>query len=262
MRKPDDELKLDINEIFGASETVLETTPLEAALIPLVGGVPAGTEIKFNDLSNTPIAEPVVLTVKSKHTTDFDHMMSSAEAITPEVAVQASEKPNDVPLESEPSSMILKPGTSGRSSDPKDLFLAYDYFREVFLDELKDSAGPRKTTVMLVKTFEVAREKHPEIFRNANWDANGNLLEDGSLNIQKIIDNKSALDPKQADITLDSALLSLLSLRLQAVEKGLGPDYAVKIKIRLKKWTDEESQKSGYGKNDPKILRRLGNYLL
>jgi hypothetical protein len=262
MRKPDDELKLDINEIFGASETVPEPNSLEAVLAPLVGGVPAGTEIKFNDLSNTPVAEPVVLTVKSKHATDFDHMMSSAETAAPEVATQAAEKTKDVPSESEPSSIILKPGTSGRSSDPKDFFLAYDYFREVFLEELKDSAGPRKTAVMLVKTFEAAREKHPEIFRNANWDANGNLLEDGSLNIQKIMDNKSALDSKQADITLDSALLSLLNLRLQAVEKGLGPDYAAKIKTRLKRWTDEESQKNGYGKNDPKVLRRLGNYLL
>src|SRR6202044_104857 len=113
-------------------------------------------------------------------------------------------------------SIIIKPGTTGRSSEPQDLFIAFDQFRQIFMEELKDLAGPRKTGVMLVKTFEAAREKHQEVFRNANWDAGGNLLEDGSLNVQKMLDNKNALDQKQADIILDTALSFLLSLRLQA----------------------------------------------
>ncbi|HXL73578.1 MAG TPA: hypothetical protein VN963_08145 [bacterium] len=129
------------------------------------------------------------------------------------------------------------------------------------MEELKDSVGLKKTCGMLVKTFEDARQKFPDVFRNANWNTGGNLLEDGSLNVSRMLENRSALDTKQADMILDTALNSLLNLRLQAIEKGLGADAAHIIKERLKKWADEGSQKEGFGIHDPKILKRLGDYL-
>lgn len=277
MRKPDDELKLGIDEIFGddwtkaskpTSETPMSDPPASSAASE---EVPSGQEIKFNDFSNTPVVEPIVITVKSKMSNTFSAEDGEA-PFEPEIKLNQSETINNQVEENDPTvvvrpgmntpSIIVKPGTTGRASEPQDLFVAFDQFRQIFLDELKDSVGARKTCVMLVKTFETAREKHSEIFKNANWDASGNLLEDGSLNVQRMLDNKNLLDPKQADIILDTALVFLLNLRLQAIEKGLGEEASNKIRVHLKKWADEASQNDGYGKDDPKILRRLSNYLL
>jgi hypothetical protein len=267
MRKPDEELKLNIDEIFGADWAAgPESQTADVSIAPAELQVPeenhTPADIKFNDLSNKPTVEPMVLVVKSNNNA-FALPVDSVK--TEPAAVESSalvEKTEGEPAEAEAPSIIVKAGTTGTGSEPQDFFIAYDHFREIFLEELKDSVGPKKTCVMLVKTFEAAREKHPEVFRNANWDAEGNLLEDGSLNPQRMLDNKSLLDQKQAEIILDTALALLLNFRLQAVEKGLGSEFSTRIRIHLKKWAYEESQKDGYGKNNPKILRRLNNYLL
>lgn len=267
MRKPDEELKLNIDEIFGAdwvagseSQTAdLSMAPVESQLSEENKTNP---DIKFNDLSNKPPVEPMVLVVKSSNN-GFNFPADSDKTGTTEAKTNAfAEKTDGELAEAEPPSLIVKAGTTGTISEPQDFFIAYDHFREIFLEELKDSVGPKKTCVMLVKTFEAAREKHPEVFRNANWDANGNLLEDGSLNALRMLDNKNALDQKQAEIILDTALALLLNFRLQAVEKGLGSEFSTRIRTHLKTWAYEESQKDGYGKNNPQILRRLSNYLL
>jgi hypothetical protein len=269
MRKPDDELKLDITEIFGDDWTKETASP--QAEVPLPPAEPEAKEevlpdsdIKFNDLSSAPVVEPMVLSVKSGHSSDFDFMMASAASTPPGNKTDSVNVINENQVENLESSMIVKAGTSAKSSAtvPEDFFSAYDRFREIFMEELKDLAGTRKINVMLVKTFEAAREKYPEVFHNANWDTDGNLLDDGSLNTHRMLTNKSALDEKQADIILDTALVSLLNLRLQAVEKGLGSEYSTRIRARLKNWLSDAIQKNGLGKDDPKILRRLSNYLL
>ena len=267
MRKSDEELKLNIDEIFGADWAAGPESPtadLSAAPaeLQLSEENKTNSDIKFNDLPNQPTVEPMVLVVKSSNNA-FGLPVDSAKTEPAEVKPNPpAEKTEGEPTAGESPSIIVKAGTTGTGFEPQDFFIAYDHFREMFLEELKDSVGPKKTCVMLVKTFEAAREKHPEVFRNANWGADGNLLEDGSLNVQKMLDNKSLLDPKQAEIILDAALVLLLNFRLQAVAKGLGYEFSARIRIRLKKWADEESKKDGYGKNNPKILRRLSNYLL
>jgi hypothetical protein len=115
---------------------------------------------------------------------------------------------------------------------------------------------------MLVRTFELAREKYPEIFRNANWDESGNLLEDGSLDPKRVVLNKGSLEPAQADMILDTALITLLNLRLQSIEKGLGVDVRNKTRSRMKKWLAEEIQTAGNQSRDPTPLKRLNHYLL
>jgi hypothetical protein len=267
MRKPDEELKLNIDEIFGADWAAGSESPTaDLSIAPVESQLSEENEtdsdIKFNDLSNKPTVEPMVLVVNSNNNA-FRFPVDSVKTESAEVKPSAlAEKTAGEPTESELPSIIVKAGTTGTISEPQDFFTAYDHFREIFMEELKDSVGPKKTCVMLVKTFEAAREKHPEVFRNANWDASGNLLEDGSLNPERMLDNKSLLDQKQAEIILDTALALLLNFRLQAVAKGLGPEFSTRIRTHLKKWAYEESQKDGYGKNNPKILRRLSNYLL
>jgi hypothetical protein len=284
MRKADDDLKLNISEIFGddwakeseptkndvppppAEPEAPPPAPTEAPLPPVepeaLQEIPAASEIKFNDSSEKPpVAEPMVINMQTGSSGGYD-LMDSTSSAAPEAVGETEDIAAGEPFEEQASSLIRRAGTSSKNPLPHDFFIAYDQFRQIFLDELKDLAGARKTNVMLVKTFEASREKYPAVFRNANWDTDGNLLEDGSLNPQRMLDNKSALDQKQAEIILDTALISLLNLRLLAVEKGLGTEYSVKIRTRMKKWLAEEIEKNGLGKDDPKILRRLSHYLL
>lgn len=112
----------------------------------------------------------------------------------------------------------------------------YDELRLMLVEELRDLVGDKKTKTMLSRTLEATRNKYPDYFRNANWDPEGNLLEDGSLDHQRLIHNKSLLDPARADALEDEALKGLLDLRLLAVEKGFGTGLRVKVHLRMRQW--------------------------
>lgn len=143
-----------------------------------------------------------------------------------------------------------------------EFLMLYDEYRNIIIHELKDLVGEKKTFTMLERTVEMARGKYPEIFRNANWDSAGNLLEDGSVDSQRLIENKNALDPQKADVVVDTALSTLLNLRLQAVEKGLGTGLRNKIRAHMYQWISEKIQKAGRDKKDDASLKRLSSYLL
>jgi len=165
------------------------------------------------------------------------------------------------------SSAAQEPADPQKSEQLKKLqadhefLMLYDEFRNIISHELKDLVGEKKTYTMLGRTVELARGKYPEIFRNANWDASGNLLEDGSVDSQRIIDNKNSLDSSKAEIVLDTALSALLNLRLQAVEKGLGSGLKNKVRAHLVQWIAEKIQKAGRDGKDPAILTRLNGYV-
>ena len=142
-----------------------------------------------------------------------------------------------------------------------EFLMLYDEFRNIISHELKDLVGEKKTFTMLGRTVELARGKFPEIFRNANWDAAGNLLEDGSVESQRIIDNKNALEAPRAELVLDTALSALLNLRLQAVEKGLGAGLKNKVRAHLYQWITDKLQKAEREGRDPAILMRLNGYI-
>ena len=253
MKKSDDGLKIDILDIFG-DDWAKPSTPVSppasveptAKIIEEVAPPPVEIpieppEVKFNDPGiplDVPKEEPIA-----------EEVPVAAEPIAPP-AVE----------ENPPAEAVIE----APSVPPEvlEFFSGYDEFRKIVLDELKDSAGIKKTCVMLVRTFELAREKYPEIFRNANWDENGNLLEDGSLDPKRVFLNKSALEPAQADMILDTALITLLNLRLQSVEKGLGVDVRNKTRSRMKKWLTDEIQTAGNQSRDPTSLKRLNHYLL
>jgi hypothetical protein len=273
MSDPDDVIKLNMGDLFGddlgselhpAKESLQSATHTQSEEISHEG------DIKFNDLTNKPSVAPMVrMQKKGMRGVVLDLGMGQPQPTSsvsePSGQVRSGlnpEKPSRQSIEGESSFKLIQRGKSSKASEPQDYFKAYDRFREMILEELKDSVGPRKTCGMLVKTFEAAREKFPDVFRNANWDSNGNLLADGSLNANRMLENKNALDSNQPEVLLDTALNSLLNLRLQAIEKGLGADTSHIIKGRLRKWVDEGSQKEGFGIDDPKILKRLSDYFL
>jgi hypothetical protein len=140
-------------------------------------------------------------------------------------------------------------------------FLLFDEYRAIIGHELKDLVGERKAHNMLVKTFEIAREKYPEIFRNANWDASGTLLEDGSLDGKRMAENTILLVESQREITVDMALAYLMNLRFQAIEKGLGVGFKNKLRARLFQWVADKEEGVRLEDKDTAPYRRLKSYL-
>ncbi len=275
MSEQDDVIKLSAGDLLGDDFTLgLEPhaakEPFSSALDKPIEAVSNEEDIKFNDLANKPSVVPMVrMQKKGMRGVVLDLGMSNTQSVgsTSEPTGQVRSALNPEKLsrpaaEAESSFKLIQRGKSSKTSEPQDYFKAYDHFREMILEALKDSVGPRKTFGMLVKTFEAAREKFPDVFRNANWDANGNLLEDGSLNASRMLENRNALDSKQPDVLMDTALNSLVKLRLQAIEKGLGADTSHIIKASLKKWADEGCLNEGFGADDPKFLKRLSDYFL
>lgn len=326
MRKPDDDLKIDIADLFGGelgpsdvlSEDTAENaaaapaptqaekdhqlqewrverdrqlqeksqeierkiqeaavqTPEPPASIPEIPEIPIVPvteapapvpEITIPEIPEIPLAEAEV----PLPTVDFNAPMAppfmgpapkAPSAPGTEPVPSTAEAPvaaaPEVPAPAAPDPEVLR-----KLQADHEFLMLYDEFRNIIAHELKDLVGDRKTKTMLGRTVELAREKFPEVFRNANWDSAGNLLEDGSMDGQRLIDNKNALDPGKADTVLDAALSVLLNLRLQAVEKGLGTGLKNKIRAHMIQWVHERTQKTAGEGKDISILQRLQSYV-
>lgn len=310
MRKPDDDLKIDISELFGGempgpSETLEDTPPPKtpATSQTPVPAAPSSTEsesqfqewmktrneeleLKAQELERrlqelqqaqqTPSAAP-----DSLSGLDFQ-----TEVVGEKTEVPSGDSPIDfsapitppfmgatIPAEVDSAPPAPTTGEAQETADPgkaeelkklqadHELLMLYDEFRNIIAHELMDLVGERKTYTMLGRTVEMAREKYPEIFRNANWDAAGNLLSDGSVDSQRIVENKNTLDPSKADAAVDAALSTLLNLRLQAVEKGLGGGLRNKVRAHLYQWINEKIKRADRDGKDATVLKRLSSYI-
>ena len=311
MRKPDDDLKIDISEIFGGdlsgpSDSIDEAEPSAPTASQAAVSTPAETENNFQEWMNTRNAELEAKAqdleirlqeMQAQLTANQAAVEIPAPPVSPPISIEAEspvpEPPADSPIDFNapiaPPFMGINPvvsnpvqesqaapsetSESSALPDPQkveelkklqadyEFLMLYDEFRNIIAHELTDLVGEKKTYTMLGRTVELARTKYPEVFRNANWDAAGNLLEDGSVDSQRVIENKNAMDPSKADLVLDTALFSLLNLRLQAVEKGLGTGLKNKVRAHLFQWITEKVQKADREGKDPAILRRLNGYV-
>src|ERR1700733_14066255 len=117
MRQPDDELKLNVNEIFGDD---WNEAPKSAGEMPaddfLVSQIASEentpeSDIKFNDFSNTPAVEPIVMTVRSKKDNSFstENADLSNEADIKQNQIETT-KNNQV--ENDDPSVVVRPGMS------------------------------------------------------------------------------------------------------------------------------------------------------
>ncbi|HTC20954.1 MAG TPA: hypothetical protein VK859_08910 [bacterium] len=311
MRKPDDELKINISELFGGdlpspSET-LEDIPatVPSSESPEASKIPPEVESQFQEWMSQrnqeleakslelerQFQEPPLPAVPVPETPEVFSLQELTDAVEePPVTKSASTgspvdfdapiappfmggaKVQETPPTAnvEPAAAVETPAP-GSPQSPEDLkklqaehefLMLYDEFRNIIVYELKDLVGEKKTLTMLGRTVELARSKYPEIFRNVNWDSAGNLLEDGSMDGHRIIENKKTIDPHKADELVDAALSALLRLRLQAVEKGLGPGLKNKVRARMYQWISEKTQKAANEGRDGAILKRLSGYVV
>ncbi len=319
MRKSDDELKIDISELFGgdleparqAVEKIEEAASSPETPEAAVSEPPAAVEQKYQDWISEREKELEAKTqelerrlqdlleqkLQAAQTAPVEEAPVEAQAARVESIV--SEAP--VPVEpgaaveapppaeanagldidfSQPMSAPFLPSTTPaapvaaaavavsaeeslkQAQKEYEFLLLYDEFRNIIIHELKDLVGEKKTFKMLERTVELTREKYPEIFRNANWDAAGNLLQDGSLDSQRLVENKNSLDPSKANAVFDAGLGTLLSLRLQAVEKGLGTGMKNKVRARLYQWINEKVERASQANKEVDDLTRLKSFVV
>jgi len=184
--------------------------------------------------------------------------------VPPPVTEESTATPASVPTEEAPAASTEAgpdPAEVARLKREGDYHALYDQFRHMIRKELIDLVGEKKAHTMLTRTLEATRNKFPEYFRNANWDAEGNLLEDGSMDAQRLIQNKAQFDGARADQFQDLALKSLLNMRLMAIDKGLGTATRTRLLAHLKTWCSSKTEQVVASGEDAELYRRLSALL-
>lgn len=249
-----DDLKIDLSDIFGGTLTQEQKKAIEEKV---------AAHQKQQEEPEPPSA-PVV-SPRQEETIDFNA------PIPPPFSTKLKEKLEVVPQAAEAAEIPAPPSEAQEASAPTPEELEeqrriaemqayvenYESLRGVFLRELSEIVGEKKVYAMLERTYEAAREKYPQVLRNANWDDDGNLLEGGALNGMRIYQNKKKIDAEHPDQVIDAALEALLQLRLGAVEKALGTGMRSLMKTRLVEEIRGREKSAGASGTSPVFYRRL-----
>jgi hypothetical protein len=71
--------------------------------------------------------------------------------------------------------------------------------------------------------LERVQRNHP-ILKNVHWSPGGDLVDNGTIEVNRFVKNAEALPGDQDAVAVaKAALLELVTVRLSAVEQGLGP---------------------------------------
>ncbi|HVZ80543.1 MAG TPA: hypothetical protein VHE12_07040 [bacterium] len=302
MRKRDEELKIDISDIFGGELSSPAGVPEDGPAVQASETATPEQDSQFQEWMDQRDEALQVQTHELERKlhdsieasfpqAPDEQVITAEEAVTapaPETQAQPEESAPESPIDfSAPIAPPFMGGAPAAPSTPEldpekaaevekqakdvelkklqaehEFLMLYDEFRNILLFELKDLVGEKKAMTMLSRTVELARGQFPEVFRNTNWDAHGNLLEDGSLDAQRLIDNKNTMGTPKGDETLDAALSTLLRLRLQAIEKGLGAGLKNKIRARMFQWVTEKGKKSAIDGKPSRDFQRLSGYIM
>jgi hypothetical protein len=108
-----------------------------------------------------------------------------------------------------------------------------DETRKAMFTFLAPLIGIKAATNMLNKTVEKARAKAPVVLKDANWKMDGSLRDDGSVDPERLLKNVSSLPAGSRAADYITGLRELCSLRIKAVEAGLGATTANEMKTRV-----------------------------
>ncbi len=81
--------------------------------------------------------------------------------------------------------------------------------------------GERVAKKMLAWSLERVQKTHP-IFKNVHWSSQGELHDDGTIEVDRLVKNAQAVQGQDVVVLTKAAMLELLAARLAAVEQGLG----------------------------------------
>ena len=108
-----------------------------------------------------------------------------------------------------------------------------DETRKAMFTFLAPLIGIKAATNMLNKTVEKARAKAPVVLKDGNWKMDGSLRDDGSVDPERLLKNVSSLPAGSRVADYLAGLRELISLRIKAVEAGLGATTATEMKARV-----------------------------
>ncbi len=108
-----------------------------------------------------------------------------------------------------------------------------DETRKAMFTFLAPLIGIKAASSMLNKTVERARAKAPVVLKDANWTMDGSLREDGSVDPERLLRNAGTLPVSSRVPDYVAALKELCTLRVRAVEAGLGATTAAEMKGRV-----------------------------
>lgn len=108
-----------------------------------------------------------------------------------------------------------------------------DETRKAMFTFLAPLIGIKAATNMLNKTVEKARAKAPVVLKDGNWKMDGSLRDDGSVDPERLLKNVSGIPAGTRVSDYLAGLRELISLRIKAVEAGLGATTATEMKARV-----------------------------
>jgi hypothetical protein len=108
-----------------------------------------------------------------------------------------------------------------------------DETRKAMFTFLAPLIGIKAATNMLNKTVEKARAKAPVVLKDGNWKMDGSLRDDGSVDPERLLKNVSGISAGTRVSDYLAGLRELISLRIKAVEAGLGATTATEMKARV-----------------------------
>ncbi len=260
-----DDMKLDLADVFGdalASESGQEKKETVDAkqreeLLKEREAEIARKEKELSKLLKAQLAEKEVALQKVKKDAEkeaAEHAQKEEEAkkaIDTDGADDETKKwAEDVLAKSEEQKERL----SAEQND-FELLMIYEQLRDVLYFKLAPIVGDKATKTMLVRSVEKVNAKFPDIFKNANFNDKGGLVDGGELNAKKIIDNKSKLDVAKGYDRMLLSFKTLLEFRLLAVQKGLGQGVVKAILVSMNERLAELGER--HGKENIAILKKM-----
>lgn len=176
---------------------------------------------------------------------DADELIKRAKEIEEELK---GSKPADEPA---PELSYREAAGAGQMTDTLRMF---EELRRAMQSELASLIDKKAVDNMLLRTLEKSAVAYP-ILKNANWDHDGNLRLDGSIDIERLIKNTETCRETigEADRALEEALCGLVYFRLKSVKLGLGMEKYAALCGSLK--AKEKVIEAGYSAGTAGIIR-------
>ncbi|PKL91308.1 MAG: hypothetical protein CVV21_08840 [Candidatus Goldiibacteriota bacterium HGW-Goldbacteria-1] len=194
----------DIQEIFGSVMQVIEPAKPAAAVMPAEKEKPAAI-----------LEQPYV---QENNTDDF---MKRAKELEKEFAKQT-----------EAAQPVSGFGFYGETEKAA-MIKMYEEISAELRNILMSSISEKAVNNMMLRSLEKIALMHP-VMKNTNWDSDGRLKEDGSVDFERFIKNIQQFGNENIEKAF-SAMMELLAMRLKAIKTGTGVENYKKAAAAINK---------------------------
>jgi len=150
------------------------------------------------------------------------------------------EAPAEAPAAAQPHDILL----DIELKENENFCAMLDETRKVMFTYLAPLIGIKAANNMLNKSVEKARSKAPIVLKDANWRMDGTLREDGSVDPERLLKNVASLPAATRVPDYLAGMHELVSLRIKAVEAGLGATTSDEMKAKVLALRESLQQKT------------------